>query len=242
MRLDRAGLGGAAALAFGHMLPSALILGQWTTVRAVPGDWCRWRGPAAQQVALTFDDGPAPGYTDQVLDTLDELGMRATFFCLGAQVRAHPALAAEIATRGHTVGTHGDRHESHFARTPRWVDADLRRALAAHDAAGLPRPRWYRPPFGHVTAATLWHARNAGLPLALWSATGREWSLPSAEAVANQVIGALDPGAIVLLHDTDVSNPSGSTDRVLGALPIIAETLRESGWSAVSLDDMEDRS
>jgi peptidoglycan/xylan/chitin deacetylase (PgdA/CDA1 family) len=224
------------------MLPSVLILGQWSTIRAVPGGWCRWRGPSGPKVAITFDDGPAPGFTERVLDQLDELGMVATFFCLGTQVRAHPELAAEIFRRGHAVGTHGDRHESHFARTPRSVGADLRCALEAHQSSGLPRPRWYRPPFGHITAATLWHARNTGLSIALWSAAGHEWSQPSAQAVAEHAIGALDPGAILLLHDTDVSNPSGSTDRVLGALPIIGQWVRECGWSAVSLDELVDRS
>ncbi len=240
MRPSRLVLGATGALSLGHMLPSTLILGQWTAARALPGGRCRWRGPSKPQVAITFDDGPAPDYTERVLDRLDELGMRATFFCLGSQVRAHPELAVEIAQRGHAVGTHGDRHESHFAHSPHWVGTDLRRALSAHADAGLPRPRWYRPPYGHVTAATMWHARRADLLLALWSATGSEWSLPSADAVAEHVIGATDRGAIVLLHDTDVSNPSGSTDRVLGALPLIEACIRASGLSAVTIDQLVD--
>jgi peptidoglycan-N-acetylglucosamine deacetylase len=220
------------------MLPSALILGQWTPARTVPGGSCRWRGPARKQVAITFDDGPAPGSTERVLDTLDDLGIRATFFCLGAQVRAYPALAAEIVWRGHTVGTHGDRHESHFGHSPQWVAADLRRAMSAHRAAGLAEPRWYRPPYGHVTAATVWQARRADLTIALWSASGREWALASPGAVAEHVTRALDPGAIVLLHDTDVSNPAGSTDRVVEALALVAARLRTLEYTAVTLDQL----
>ena len=228
MRAGRAVLGAAGAVSLAHMLPSTLVLGQWSKARALPDGSCRWRGPDVAKVAITFDDGPAPGYTDRVLDQLDALNLRATFFCLGAKVRAHPDLAAEVVQRGHTVGTHGFQHDSHFARTPRWVGNDLRSALRAHTEAGLAAPRWFRPPYGHVTSATVWHARRAGLPIVLWSASGLEWSQPTADAVAEHVTRTMDRGAIVLLHDTDVSNPAGSTQRVLDALGTHRTTVARS--------------
>ncbi|MHB8330033.1 MAG: polysaccharide deacetylase family protein, partial [Acidimicrobiales bacterium] len=116
-----AGAAGLSALA--HYLPSVCVLGQWSPVpiRALPRGWCRWRGPGdARAVALTFDDGPSPQDTPRTLDLLDELGMRATFFVLGTQAQAHPDLVAEIRRRGHTVGSHGHRHEHHLLRTPAW--------------------------------------------------------------------------------------------------------------------------
>ena len=242
------GVGRVAGLALAaQMVPSVVSLGQWAPVRALPGELCRWRGPASASasasacassgVALTFDDGPHPATTPLVLDRLDELGLVASFFCLGSLVAAYPSLVGEILGRGHTVEVHGYRHDHHFIRTPGWVLADLRSALDVLRGAGA-RPGWYRPPYGQTTGASMYAARRFRLRLVLWSAWGHEWDAPSSSAVADRVIGALEPGAIVLLHDTDVLNPSGSTQRVLEALGPIASELDRLGLKAMTLDQL----
>jgi len=224
-----------AALA--HLLPSVVVLGQWSPWRAAPAGLARWRGPDADKVALTFDDGPVAGQTERVLDELDRLGVRATFFCLGELVRLAPSLTQEIHRRGHQVEVHGYRHRSHLAMTPGAVGHDLRTALDELDRVGV-TPRWFRPPYGHVTSASMWHARHHGLGVVLWSDMGREWSAPDAAAVARRVRRRLDAGSIVLLHDTEASNPSGSLERVLGALPLITDELARRSWRAVTLDEL----
>jgi len=219
------------------MVPSVVSLGQWTPLRALPLELCRWRGPAAPHVALTFDDGPDPATTPYVLDRLDDLGLKATFFCLGERTAAHPSLVREIADRGHQVATHGFRHAHHFVRTPAWVGADLDRALEAAAAAGV-SPKWFRPPYGQTAGATLLHAKRRGLRLVLWSAWGREWDEPDAAHVARRVIPALAPGAIVLLHDADVDSPPGSSRRAADALGTIAEAIAARGLTAATLDEL----
>ncbi len=230
------GASGAAILA--HLLPSVLVLGQWSRLRSAFGRTCVWRGSATrQQAALTFDDGPAPE-TEAVLDALDELGLRATFFCLGSQVARFPSLAREIGRRGHEVATHGHVHQSHLRHSPGWVGADLQRSITAIVDAGLPGPRWFRPPYGHVSSATVVHARRAGLPVALWSSMGREWAEPSGSAVAARVGRSLASGSIVLLHDTDVSNPPGTHALVITALPQIAAELAGHQLAAVPISEL----
>jgi peptidoglycan/xylan/chitin deacetylase (PgdA/CDA1 family) len=224
---------GLAAAA--QMVPSVVSLGQWLPVRALPGGWCRWRGPRQPRVALTFDDGPDPRTTPRVLDRLDELALTATFFCLGQQVRAHPDLVCELVRRGHQVETHGHRHEHHFARGPGWIRADLDAALGALDHAGV-QPRWFRPPYGQTTGPTMVEARRHHLRLVLWSAWGREWDEPDGTSVARRVNAALDPGAIVLLHDADVESPEGTSRRAAEALGPIAEELDRRRLEAVTLD------
>jgi peptidoglycan/xylan/chitin deacetylase (PgdA/CDA1 family) len=220
------------------MVPSVVSLGQWTPLRALPRGWCTWRGPRVPRVALTFDDGPDPATTPLVLDRLDELGITATFFLLGSRVEAAPELVSEIAGRGHEIGVHGHRHDHHFVRTPRWVLDDLDAALEALASCGGRYPRWYRPPYGQTTGGTMLAARQRALPLVLWSAWGREWVAPSAEDVARRVTRGLEPGAIVLLHDSDVLSPPGTTDRVLAALPPIAEELDRRDLKAVTLSTL----
>jgi peptidoglycan-N-acetylglucosamine deacetylase len=220
-----------------HFLPSIVALGQWTPLRCAPFGVVRWRGPDAPRVALTFDDGPVAGQTERVLDELDRLDMRATFFCLGELVHRDPTLAEEIRRRGHQLEVHAYKHRSHFAMTPGAVGRDVRAALDEFERVGL-NPRWFRPPYGHITTASMWHANRHGLGIALWSAMGREWSAPDAATVADRVCRGLDAGGVVLLHDTEASNPAGSLDRVLGALPLIAAELERRGLRAVTLDEL----
>ncbi len=219
-------------------VPSLVALGQWLPVRAVPAELCRWRGPRnSPHVALTFDDGPDPEGTPRVLDALDELGLRATFFVLGERALDTRDLVEEIALRGHQLGTHGHQHARHLLRSPAWVRRDLERSRAAMAALGHPA-RWFRPPYGQATGATLVVARSMGLRTVLWSAWGREWTPSSPQDVAARVAKRLRPGAIVLLHDSDRFGPPGMWRVIVDALPLIADEVRRSGLSAVTLDEL----
>jgi peptidoglycan/xylan/chitin deacetylase (PgdA/CDA1 family) len=226
----------AAGIVGVHLAPSVVSLAQWAPARALPDGWCRWRGPDRPAVALTFDDGPTPGETERVLDRLDALGVPATFFCLGERVLRHPVVAQEIVARGHEVGVHGFVHAHHLARPPGWIGRDLDRALDAVAAAGLPRPRWYRPPYGQTAGPTLWAAHRRRLELVLWSAWGREWLTGQpAAAVTGRVLSAIEPGAIVLLHDTEWSTGPGALARVLDSLPPVVSAIRDRGMETVTL-------
>lgn len=228
----------ATAVIASQFFPSTVALGQWGPVRALPGDLCRWQGPRSRpHVALTFDDGPDPQGTPRVLDVLDEVGVRATFFVLGEQARRRPDLVDEIATRGHQLASHGDEHAHHLLRSPAWVRRDLERARDTLTALGHP-PRWYRPAYGQATGATLVLARAMGLETVLWSAWGREWASSAPQAVAARIARRLRPGAIVLLHDSDRFGPRGVSRVALDALPLIAAELQRRRLSAVTMDEL----
>ncbi len=227
---------GAAAIAV-NLAPSVASLGHWLPVRRLPGGWCRWRGPLVSKVALTFDDGPSPVTTPRILDRLDELDLGATFFCLGQEAERHPDLIAEITRRGHGVATHGYAHEHHLGRSPRWIDADLRRSLSVLERAGA-SPRWFRPPYGQASLATMLAARRYRLELVLWSAWGREWTAPDVSTVVARVERDLAPGVIVLLHDNDVDSPPGAAEKALDALGPLVAALERRGLRGVSLDEL----
>ena len=237
-RLGAGALAATGAAWVAHALPSVCVLGQWAPVplRALPGGWCRWRGPAGvPALAVTFDDGPAPESTPTTLDLLDQLGMPATFFVLGSQAAAHPELVREIVRRGHAVGSHGYRHEHHLLRTPRWIRRDLADAVAALGAAGV-RPRWYRPSFGQLSAASVREARRHDMEVVLWSRWGHEWSESEPGPVLGRLVPGLEPGAIVLLHDTDAVPPAGKAALTHAVLPLLAEALDARGLRPVTLD------
>jgi peptidoglycan-N-acetylglucosamine deacetylase len=218
-------------------LPSVATLGQWTPVRALPGDLYRWRGPDVPRVALTFDDGPDPESTPALLDRLDDLGMRATFFCLGRYAQHFPGIVMETIQRGHEIGVHGFAHDHHLWRTPGWVRRDLDAALEVLGDCGV-SPRWFRPPYGQASIGTVLAARARGLDLVHWSAWGREWEADDAHAVADRVCASLEPGAIVLLHDSDDTSPPGTVARVISALGPIADELAHRNLGACTLSDL----
>jgi len=231
---------GAGVAIGGHFIPSALVLGQWSSMETL-GSLVAWRVPGADsgRVAVTFDDGPDPLWTPRVLDRLDELGWKergwsATFFVIGSRISPgspEADLVEEIQARGHEVGLHGFRHERHFFHLPPWVREDLSRGCEVLEDLGC-TPRFFRPPYGIVSAATLLEAKRHQMSVVLWSAWGREWTDKSPASVANRLSRRLSPGAIVLLHDSEATAPPGTVPVVLETLPLLDEMLRERGLLA----------
>jgi peptidoglycan-N-acetylglucosamine deacetylase len=178
-------------------------------------------------VAITFDDGPHPEGTPAVLEVLDDAGIKATFFLVGEQVERRPALAAEIAARGHLVALHGYRHRPQPALSGRSVSDDLDRGAAAiADATGA-EAVWHRPPYGLYSPAGLAAARQRGLKPLLWSRWGRDWRrLTTPERIAARAAAQLHPGDVILLHDADFYSSTGSHRRTVEALKLIVRELK----------------
>jgi peptidoglycan/xylan/chitin deacetylase (PgdA/CDA1 family) len=211
-----------AALAIAHAGPT--ITG-WDRLRTV-----LWPGLAGvgrrDGVALTFDDGPDPDGTSAVLDRLDALGWTATFFLLGSQVRLFPEQAKALLEAGHEIAVHGDLHHNHLFRGPSDVEADLLRAVATINEVTGERPRFFRPPYGVVTTGTLRAARRAGVQPVLWTSWGKDWQAASTpERVVRTLSRTLDPGATLLLHDSDCTSTPGSWRSTAASLPLLAEEL-----------------
>ncbi|MFI8848831.1 polysaccharide deacetylase family protein [Streptomyces sp. NPDC053499] len=217
-----------AAVAAADILPAATWL---PTVRAVFFPALDGRGNR-DHVALTFDDGPDPRSTPYFLRELDRLGVRATFFLQGAAVLRHPALVRRMVTEGHEAAVHCWEHQPPWLPRPLADRAGLERAVAAVRETAGTEPRWYRPPFGVLTATRWWAARRLGLQPVLWTAWGRDWQ-PDADpdSVLAQLRERLTGGATVLLHDSDRNSAPASWRTTLAALPRLVACCRAAGWT-----------
>jgi peptidoglycan/xylan/chitin deacetylase (PgdA/CDA1 family) len=232
--------GSAAGAAAGYFLPSVLVLPTFWKhpPRALPGDLCRWRVDTQRaELALTFDDGPAVD-TERTLDVLDELGLQATFFVLGKQLRAFPDVALEIVARGHELGSHGFAHRHHLLSSPRAIRTDLEQAVQTHREILGRVPRFYRPTYGQLCAGTLLEARRLGMEVVLWSRWGKEFDESEPAPVLRRLEPGLVAGAIVLLHDNDVSCRPGTGDLTRRVLGPMADALGEKGLAAVTLEHL----
>ncbi len=154
-------------------------------------------------VALTFDDGPDPQYTPQILRSLRKHGVTATFCVTGQNASAYPELIRAIVADGHTLCNHTWDHDIALgSRSPDEIRADLTRTSNAIHAAVPDAPiTYYRQPGGAWTYSVVSTAQELGLTPLHWTIDTRDWEAPGADPITATVLDGVVPGSIVLLHD-----------------------------------------
>lgn len=194
------------------------------------------------QVALTFDDGPSADSTPRFLKVLADHDVRATFFLLGTEAQRAPDIVRAITAAGHDIGVHGWDHRCLLRRSPRATHRDLRATRdLLHRLTGTP-PRWFRPPYGVLSTASLLSARRLNLTPILWSTWGFDWTEScTPDSIRRRVTSRLGNGGTILLHDSDVTTGNGAWRATLGALPDIIEDCRGRGLVVGPLSDQRRR-
>ena len=175
---------------------------------------------SSKLIYLTFDDGPVPEVTPQVLDILDEYGWKATFFCVGENVQKHPEVYQEVLKRGHRVGNHSFNHIRGYKHTVQDYVANVKKAAAYIDS------RLFRPPHGQLTRR-LKRKLTADYTVVMWDVLTYDYDASmTEEAVLKIVKRGLRPGSIVVFHDSIKAK-----DNVLTALPQALAFWKEKGYS-----------
>jgi peptidoglycan-N-acetylglucosamine deacetylase len=192
------------------------------------------------RAALTFDDGPDEDATPAVLEALDQIGARATFFMLGEQLMRHQAVGREVVARGHEVALHGFGHEAHERLSPQQARDDLARGLGAVEAATGRRPRFYRPPYGRFSEHSWEACRKLELEPVYWSGWGADWEPVPGQRIAELAGRDLADGAILLLHDSARYAERASAAPTAEALALISERARTVGLQLAALGDALD--
>jgi peptidoglycan-N-acetylglucosamine deacetylase len=151
-------------------------------------------------ILLTFDDGPDPTWTPQLLDLLGELGARAAFFPIAPRAAAHPQLIRRMLAEGHVVGLHCHEHVRHSERDADWVRADSARGLRALRSLGA-RPTLWRTPWGVTAPWSRQIAAENRLEVLHWTVDTHDWRGDPAPEMFERVRPQLQGEAVVLAHD-----------------------------------------
>lgn len=182
-------------------------------------------------VALTFDDGPHPLTTKELLAVLQAKQVHATFFVLGSSVEKHKALLGNIVAGGHEVANHSYSHQ-HLNKMPKQeAMAEVEKAEGVI-CGQAPKPTLFRPPGGGYNDRLVEELHQRGYAMVLWTIDPRDWDRRSVDQVVATVVNKAEPGAIILLHEGQaaVSTPK--------AVAQIIDQLRAQEYQFVTVGEL----
>lgn len=193
------------------------------------------------RIALTFDDGPDPRYTPQILDILGRYQVKACFFVVGSKARAHPELVKQIIQAGHEIGNHGFRHKAAWLLGPGATTREIMEANRAIEELTGQKTRFCRPAWGLFNLFSIWYCWLKGLKVVLWTYMSWDWiKRATPESITRKVLGRIRDGAILVFHDSD-STPGaakGGPAQVVEALPVILDGLKQRGLRVAPLEEI----
>ncbi len=194
------------------------------------------REVGVKTVALTFDDGPYEPYTSNLLLTLQEKNIKATFFIIAEQAEKYPDTVQKIAAGGHTIALHQYRHIDSLKVSQSELKKSLLKGKAILEKLSGKEVKFWRPCHGFRDGAVLDIAREIGLTVVNWDNIPRDWTLISAEEITRRVVKDVNPGSIVLLHDGDSPRYKDPRTETVNAVHKIIDELRAQGYTFVAIE------
>lgn len=183
-------------------------------------------------IALTFDDGPAPKYTQQILEILKQQNIKATFFCVGEMVHYFPQLAKQEVAEGHVIGNHTWHHWLQKMNSEVAANEIESTATAIFEATGV-KTSLFRPPYGALNNGVADYAKKNNYAILMWSDDSEDYRRPSVSKLVNNVLREAKPGGMVLMHDG-----GGNRAQTVAALPKIIDALKKRGYKFVTVPQL----
>ena len=192
----------------------------------------------SNKIALTFDDGPHPVYTQEILDILSEYGIRATFFIIGKNAEQYPDLVIDELSSGHELGSHTYSHRfiNRLCRTE--INEELTKNEKVIGDICDYKFKYMRPPGGICKDALRSISEELSYDIVLWSVDTRDWTRLDPTRIAANVSSSVSGGDIILMHDYVAGGPSTTP----AALRLLIPDLLERGFEFVTLSELIDGS
>lgn len=190
-----------------------------------------WAGSSQDKnIALTFDDGPNPKYTPQVLKILEQNKVRATFFLIGKHAQRYPELVKQIHLAGHEIGNHTYSHVMLTKVPSVKIKLEVEKTRDIVQELTGKNTVLFRPPWGVFDGRSLAELAQRKFDTVLWSVDSRDWSRPGVAVIKQNILSTVRNGSIILCHDDH--------DQIVTALPDIIKSLEEQGYQFITVPEM----
>jgi chitin deacetylase len=186
----------------------------------------------AKPIALTFDDGPWPNTTGQVLDFLKKNNLKATFFVVGRQVQQYPQLAKRIVAEGHAIANHTWSHQYHRYNSVGAATEIDKTADLVYKLTGV-KTNLFRPPGGILNNGLAAYAQQKKYAVVMWSADSLDWRHNNPQVLRDRILKEASAGGIVLMHDG-----GGNRAKTIQALPLVIAELKKRGYKFVTVPEL----
>lgn len=187
----------------------------------------------AHKIALTFDDGPHPRYTPEILDILDEYNIKATFFVIGINAKYYPESLQLISERGHEIANHTYTHPHVSHIDPLKLQREVEHCESEILSIVDERTKLFRPPEGMIDETILSAMSKLDYKVVLWNIDTRDWAHTPAEKISEHVIKNVSDGDIILMHDY-IGKDSPTPEALRLFLPILIE----KGYKFVTISEL----
>ncbi len=185
------------------------------------------------EIALTFDDGPYPYYTAQILTILQRYQVHATFFCVGKNVQNYPVLVQQEYAAGNAVENHTWDHADLTRLSRLGIQREINNTSSIIQNTIGVAPILLRPPYGAINISVRAQIVQLHLVPVLWSVDTKDWQRPGTAAIINTALTRSTNGSIILMHDG-----GGNRAQTVAALPGIIESLRLRGYDFVTVPQL----
>ncbi len=191
-------------------------------------------------IALTFDDGPSPEYTPQILDILKSHGLKASFFVTGRMAERYPDIIKRMAEEGHDIGNHTYDHFNLVLLNTERVRSQIERCEEAIRSITGDKPVLFRPPRCLHTKRIREILKEKGYQIVLWSVSAADWGPINAKVIIFRVCHFVRPGRIILMHDAGslFGREGGNRSDTVKALPVILKRLINKGYKIVPASEL----
>jgi peptidoglycan/xylan/chitin deacetylase (PgdA/CDA1 family) len=188
-----------------------------------------WNIPNSENtIYLTFDDGPTPEITEKVLEILDKNQIKATFFCIGDNVRKHPEIVQKIISKQHSVGNHTYSHLKGWnTPTKTYISNTEACRMKLNSQFTIQNSQIFRPPYGKISPWQSYELRKLGYKIIMWDVVSKDYDASiSAEMCYENVIKNVSSGSIIVFHDS-----LKAKENMFNSLEKTIETLKNKGFN-----------